>query len=114
MHPGILALNQLAAATGIQNFDELINSNDKNEWYDESNNEWFDLNDDITPEYVYFRDSNQQLVQILPERSRSAYYCEYNDCIIAELDEAAVICTKYGYFAYNQETNQRVYSKGNK
>jgi hypothetical protein len=97
MHPGILALNQLAAATGIQNFDEL-NEN-------EVNNE---------TDYVYFRDQSQELVQILPEQSNSAYYCDHNDCVIAELDEAAAICTKYGYVAYYVKTNQRVYYKGKK
>lgn len=95
MHPGILALNQLAAATGIQNFDEL-NEN-------EVNNE---------TDYVYFRDRNQELVKTLPRKFSTAYYCDHNDCVIAELDEAAAICTKYGYVAYYVKTNQRVYYKG--
>lgn len=96
MHPGILALNQLAAATGIQNFDELNEFNPPK------------------TDYVYFRNNKKELVQTLPEKTQSAYYCDFNDCIIAELQEAADICTKYRYTAYYVKTNQRVYSKGNK
>jgi antirestriction protein len=97
MHPGILALNQLAAATGIQNFDEL-NEN-------EVNNE---------TDYVYFRDQNQELVQILPEIYSTAYYCDHHDCIIAELEDAPGIYAKYGYIPYYVITNKRVNIKGNK
>lgn len=97
MHPGILALNQLAAATGIQNFDELNDNEVHNE-----------------VDYVYFRNQNQELVKILLERYPTAYYCDHNDCIIAELDDAADICTKYRYVAYYVKTNQRVNIKGNR
>lgn len=97
MHPGILALNQLAAATGIQNFNEL-NENEVNNEVD----------------YVYFRNQNQELVKTLVGRYPTAYYCDHNDCIIAELDDAAAIYAKYGFTPYYVKTNQRVNIKGNR
>lgn len=90
MHPAINALNQLANATGIQNYNEL------SQHCDDKTDETYE---------IYFKDESDKIVSNFNaqfEKSPNLVYCSYWGCIICySIEKAADMCSKHNWNAYH-------------